>query len=109
MVSTDNEQTKKPKKFMSRNVTEFRHLLKMSYINENDLNWMIGLRENPPAQSLSKNCSPPEVYSKKTKLFEIREVNRLKDKPHLINGHSFGHMLLKKGEKIGGKHTEDQL
>jgi len=32
---------------MSRNVTEFRHLLSKAYITENDLNWAIGLRDNP--------------------------------------------------------------
>jgi hypothetical protein len=31
---------------MSRNVTEFRHLIKNSNVTENDLNWVIGLREN---------------------------------------------------------------
>jgi len=34
---------------MSRNVTEFRHLIKNSNITENDLNWVIGLRENNEA------------------------------------------------------------
>jgi hypothetical protein len=36
----------KGKQFMSRNVTEFRHLMKKHYINENDLNWVINLREH---------------------------------------------------------------
>lgn len=58
---------------MNRNVTEFRHFMKNSYITENDLNWVINLRDNNvPAQVIAKESQPPEVFFKKTKTFEIR-------------------------------------
>jgi hypothetical protein len=41
-------------KFMNRNVTDFRHLIKQSYITENDLNWVINLRDNNPAATEHK-------------------------------------------------------
>jgi hypothetical protein len=55
---------------MNRNVTEFRHIMKNSYITENDLNWVINLRDNNiPAQVLPKDSQPPDVFFKKTKAF----------------------------------------
>lgn len=45
---------------MNRNVTEFRHIMKDSYITENDLNWVINLRDiNIPAQVAPRDPQPP--------------------------------------------------
>jgi hypothetical protein len=45
---------------MNRNVTEFRHFIAHSNVTENDLNWVINLRDNNvPAQVLSKKAEPP--------------------------------------------------
>lgn len=62
------------KDIMSRNVTEFRHLLTKSYINENDLNWTINLRSSEtPKKAISKEPNPPEVFFKKTQIVTLRE------------------------------------
>jgi len=37
---------------MSRNVTEFKHLLNKCYITESDLNWTMGLRDNVIPKSI---------------------------------------------------------
>lgn len=67
------KQKQRIKKFMNRNVTEFRHFMKNSYITENDLNWVINLRDNNiPVQITPTDSQPPDVFFKKTKAFEIR-------------------------------------
>lgn len=56
---------------MSRNVTEFKHLMKNRFITENDLDWVINLRDNcSPVTNKSQLSGPPEVYFKKTKAFQ---------------------------------------
>lgn len=45
---------------MSRNVTEFRHLINSGIATENDLNWVINLRENLVTQTPKpQESSPP--------------------------------------------------
>ena len=58
---------------MARNVTEFKHLIKNRFITDNDLDWVINLRDNN-ALPIKKtyNAGPPDVYYKKTKTFEIK-------------------------------------
>lgn len=59
---------------MQRNVTEFRHLLSKCYLNEGDLNWTMGLRDNPVAKTIEhREPSAPEVFFKKTMVSSIRE------------------------------------
>lgn len=69
---SEDKQTKK-RNFMSRNVTEFRHLLSKGSPTENDLNWVINLRQDVvPTKIQRGDSSPPEVYFKKTELTNIR-------------------------------------
>jgi hypothetical protein len=59
---------------MTRNVTEFRHLLSKCYITENDLNWTMGLRDNFIPKTIEvKESNAPEVFFKKTALSTIRD------------------------------------
>lgn len=59
---------------MTRNVTEFRHLLSKCYINENDLNWTMGLRNNEIPKKIDiKEPVAPEVFFKKTAISTIRD------------------------------------
>lgn len=59
---------------MSRNVTEFRHLLNECYITENDLNWTMGLRSNFISKGIEHKDSPaPDVFFKKTAISTIRD------------------------------------
>ncbi len=59
---------------MQRNVTDFRHFLTKSYINENDLNWAMGLRDNQIPKTIEhRDPSAPEVFFKKTMISTIRD------------------------------------
>lgn len=59
---------------MTRNVTEFRHLLGKCYITESDLNWTMGLRDSPAPKNIEiPEPHAPEVFFKKTALSTIRD------------------------------------
>lgn len=62
---------------MNRNVTEFRHLIKNCYTTENDLNWVINLRDNNIKPVSKTSDATPDVYYKQTKSaeFKIRKKN----------------------------------
>jgi hypothetical protein len=58
---------------MARNVTEFKHLIKNKFITENDLDWVINLRDNNTMPiKKTYNAGTSDVYYKKTKTFEIK-------------------------------------
>lgn len=70
------EETK-PRKYslsiMTKNVTEFRHLIKNPHATEKDVTWAIKLREySKTTDKGPKDGSPPEVYHKKTQNSQIR-------------------------------------
>lgn len=95
---------------MSRNVTEFRHLLNKCYITESDLNWTMGLRDNNIPKTIQhKEPSAPEVFFKKTALSTIRDELKLKEHKFTLNAAEYDHMLVKKQEKTPAKQTLDQL
>lgn len=51
--------------------------MKHSYITENDLTWVINLRDNQiPNDIKPTDTHPPEVYFKKTSNFERRCVSQ---------------------------------
>lgn len=59
---------------MQRNVTEFKHFLTKSYINEDDLNWVMGLRDNKIPKTIEhRDPSAPDVFFKKTMISTIRD------------------------------------
>lgn len=66
------EETKERKyshSIMTKNVTEFRHLIKNPHATENDITWAINLRAySKSPNKMSKDGMAPEVYHKKTKL-----------------------------------------
>lgn len=93
---------------MCRNVTEFRHLINSGSNTQNDLNWVINLRDNIATDKFHpKDSAPPEVYFKKTELSAIRLA--LKEEPGIskVHANNFDHMILK-GDKHQ-KQTQEQL
>lgn len=84
------------KNFMNRNVTEFKHLLGNSHATENDLNWVIGLRENPPAPKLHHTESvPPEVFFKSTASAKFRAQRTKNSNKSSIVPNQYSHIYLK--------------
>ena len=56
----ENKTRKYSHPIMTKNVTEFRHLIKNPYANENDITWAINLRSYSKSQpKLSKEGNPP--------------------------------------------------
>lgn len=81
----ENKRRHHSQNIMTRNVTEFRHLIKNSYTTENDILWATNLRSYTKSPThVNKDGSPPDVYHKKTELTQIREKEFLADKNNHI-------------------------
>lgn len=92
---------------MNRNVTEFQHFIAQPQITENDLNWVINLRDNNiPAQVPPSNPQPPEVFFKRTKAFEIRCKSQ-EQQVKKYHANEYDHMILKHPQ--AAKQTEEQI
>lgn len=94
---------------MNRNVTEFQHFIAQPHITENDLNWVINLRDNNiPAQVPPSDPQPPEVFFKKTKAFEIRcKSQDQREHVRKYQANEYDHMILKHPQ--AAKQTEQQI
>ena len=90
------EEGKDHRHFMNRNVTEFRHIMKHSYITENDLSWVINLRDNNiPKNIEAKESSPPEVFFKKTAVSDFKVYKKEAKSVNKIRPNQYDHFYLK--------------
>ena len=97
-------QQQKHQKFMQRNVTDFKHLIKEGFSTENELNWAINLREHPNIpKSIPKRSEPFQVYFKETRAVEERRKE--KENEQKIRSHDYPHMIAH-SDPSDGKHSK---
>ena len=69
----ENKKRNYSHSIMTKNVTQFRHLIKNPHATENDVTWAINLRSYSRSPTkIIKDGTAPDVYHKKTQITQIR-------------------------------------